>query len=130
MTVAQAVLAAPARRRWRPRPRHAPVSSRRAVARATTWEVRAFVAASSAICVVFVLVLLYLAQATAVASRGYDAQRLQRSLAELRRQNALLEVENARLDAPARIEAEAKRIGLVRLSTIRVVQAEPIAANR
>jgi hypothetical protein len=49
---------------------------------------------------------------------------------ELRRQNALLEVESARLDSPARIEAEARRLGLVRAAAVPVVQAEPIAAKR
>ena len=118
------------RRPAKPSLRRGHVASRRASHSGVTWEVRAFVAASVAICVVFLLVVLYLAQTTAVSARGYEAQRLERSLSELRRQNALLEVENARLDAPARIEAEAKRIGLVRVARIPVVQAEPIAANR
>ncbi|HEV8229534.1 MAG TPA: hypothetical protein VGQ86_06220 [Candidatus Limnocylindria bacterium] len=85
---------------------------------------------SLAICGVFLLVVIYLALATAVATRGYEAQRLERTRDELRRQNALLEVESARLDSPARIEAEARRLGLVRAARIPVVQAEPIAAKR
>jgi len=117
--MAQAVRAAPVRR---------PIPARRA-ANATA-EVRVFVGVSAAICLLFVLALLYLAQTTAVASRGYEEQRLARSLAELRRQNALLEVENERLDSPARIEAEAKRIGLIRLARVPIVQAEPVAAHR
>ncbi len=91
---------------------------------------RTFVAVSAAIGLVFVLAMLYLAQTTTVSARGYEAQRLEQSLSELRRQNALLEVENARLDAPARIDAEARKIGLVRVATIPVVQLEPIAAKR
>ncbi len=106
------------------------MTTRRPSPQGTTWEVRAFVGVSAVICILFALALLYLAHATAVASRGYEEQRLARSLSELRRQNALLEVENARLDSPARIETEAKRIGLVRLTRIPIVQAEPIAANR
>ena len=87
-------------------------------------------AVSAAICALFVLVVLYLSQATAVATRGYEAQRLEQVRDELRRQNALLEVESARLDSPARIEAEARRLGLVRAVAVQVVQAEPIAAKR
>ena len=104
------------------------VARRRAAG--TTWEVRSFAAAALAISAVFFLVVLYLALATSVAERGYEAQRLGRELDELRRQNALLEVESARLDSPARIEAEAKRLGLVRVADVPVVQAEPIAAKR
>ena len=96
----------------------------------TTWEVRTFVVVSAAICAVFLLVVLYLSQATAVATGGYETQRLERVRDELRRQNALLEVESARLDSPARIEAEARRLGLVRAAAVPVVQAEPIAAKR
>ncbi len=130
MIASQAVRVAPVRHPAKPRPRHTHAMTRRAAHSGTTWEVRAFVTSSVAICAVFLLVVLYLAQATAVAARGYEAQRLERNLAEIRRQNALLEVENARLDAPARIEVEARKIGLVRLATIPVVQAEPLAANR
>jgi hypothetical protein len=57
----------------------------------TTWEVRTFVVVSAAICAVFLLTVLYLSQATAVATRGYEAQRLEQQRDELRRQNALLE---------------------------------------
>ena len=91
---------------------------------------RTFVIVSSAICAVFLLSVLYLSQATAVATRGYEAQRLEQQRDELRRQNALLEVESARLDSPARIEVEARRLGLVRAAAVPVVQAEPIAAKR
>jgi cell division protein FtsL len=127
----QAVRAAPVRRAVHPRPRHAARATHRgprAVARrsGTTWEVRTFVAVSAAIAFVFVLAMLYLAQTTAVSARGYEAQRLEQSLNETRRQNALLEVENARLDAPSRIDAEARKMGLVRLATIPVVQLEPL----
>ena len=78
----------------------------------------------------FLLVLLYLAQATAVSAAGYEAQRLEAQRDEIRRQNALLEIESARLDSPAQIEAAAQRIGLVRAATIRVVPAVEIAAKR
>ena len=74
--------------------------------------------------------LLYLAQATAVSAAGYEVQRLAAQRDELRRQNALLEVESARLDSPARIEADASRLGLVRAAAIRVVAPEAVAAHR
>ena len=77
----------------------------------------------------FVLVLVYLAQATAVSAEGYEAQRLAAQRDELRRQNTLLEIESARLEAPARIEADAAKLGLVRAATIYVVTPEAIAAR-
>lgn len=91
---------------------------------------RTFVAVSAAIGFVFLLAMLYLAQTTAVSTRGYEAQRLEQVREELRRQNALLEVENARLDSPGRIQVEAQRLGLVRAAQVPVVQLEPIAAKR
>ncbi len=129
MTLAQAVRAAPVRRPCPTRPRTHAVPRRRQGA-GTTWEVRTFVVVSAAICALFLLIVLYLAQATSVATRGYETQRLERVRDELRRQNALLEVETARLDSPARIEAEARRLGLVRAAAVPIVQVEPIAAKR
>jgi hypothetical protein len=130
----QAVRVAPVRHAVRPRPRHTEHVTRAAArpqARRSgaTWEMGTFVAVSAAIAFVFVLAMLYLAQTTTVSARGYQAQRLEQTLAEVRRQNALLEVENARLDAPARIDAEARKIGLVRVASIPVVQLEPIQAS-
>ena len=109
--------------------RHTARVSRRARA-GVTWEVRTFVGVSAAIAFVFVLAMLYLAQTTTVSTRGYEAQRLEQVRDELRRQNALLEVENARLDAPARIESEAQKLGLARVSSVPLLQLEPITANR
>ena len=86
--------------------------------------------ASGVIVACFLLVLLYLAQATAVSAAGYEAQRLAAQRDEVRRQNALLAIESARLDSPARVEADAQRLGLVRAATIRVVVPEAVAAAR
>lgn len=94
------------------------------------WEIRSFGAASAAILVAFVLALMYLGSSTGVASLGYEAQRLQAERDEVRRQNALLDVQLATLASPARIEAEAQRLGLVHLSYIPVVPADPLAARR
>jgi len=118
------------RRPFEARSRRGHAVPRRRHAAGATWEVRTFVVVSAAICAVFLLVVLYLSQATAVATSGYETQRLESVRDELRRQNALLEVESARLDSPARIEAEARRLGLVRAAAVPVVQAEPIAARR
>ena len=85
---------------------------------------------SGAIACVFVLAMLYLVQSTTISTLGYEAQRLERVRDEVRRQNALLEVENARLDSPARIDTEARKLGLVRVATIPVVQLVPITAKR
>jgi cell division protein FtsL len=130
----QAVRVAPVRHAKSPRPRHATRATRatrttRQVARRTAWELRTFGAVSAVIAFVFVLAILYLGQTTAVSARGYEAQRLEQTRDEVRRQNALLEVENARLDSPARIASEASRIGLVRTATVSVVQLEPITAK-
>jgi hypothetical protein len=124
----QAVRAAQVRRVTHPRPRHAVRAARgaaRPLTRGVTWEVRTFIAVSAAIALVFLLAMLYLGQTTTISTRGYEAQRLAQVRDELRRQNALLEVENARLDAPARITTEAARIGLVRVASIPVVQLTP-----
>ena len=129
MIASQAVRVAPVRHVRQPRLRHTARVSRRARA-GVTWEVRTFVSVSAVIAFVFVLAMLYLAQTTAVSTRGYEAQRLEQTRDELRRQNALLEVENARLDAPARIESQAQKLGLTRVPSIPVVQLAPITANR
>jgi hypothetical protein len=130
----QAVRVAPVRHAKSPRPRHGTHgahTSRRTqrVARRSTWELHTFGAVSAVIGFVFVLAMLYLSQTTSVSARSYEAQRLEQTRDELRRQNALLEVENARLDAPARIASEASRIGLVRVGSVSVVQLEPITAK-
>ena len=133
MIASQAVRAAPRRRAAQPRPRHAVRAERRPAAgrrAGVTWEIRTFVAVSAAIAALFLVAMLYLAQATAISTRGYEAQQLEQVRDELRRQNALLQVEDARLDSPARIESEAPKLGLVRAATIPVVQLEPIAAKR
>ena len=127
--------AAPARRHAPARSSHRPVrpAVRRAdAARRTnvTWEVRSFGAASAAILAAFVLALAYLGSSTGVASAGYEAQRLETRRDELRRQNALLDVELATLASPARIELEARRLGLERLAFVPVVPADPLAAGR
>ncbi len=103
---------------------------RRSAVQAATWELRSFLGASAAIAVAFVLALAYLASSTGVATAGYEAQRLEAQRDELRRQNTLLELELAKLDSPARIEVEAKRLGLVRLPFITVVPAVPLTARR
>jgi hypothetical protein len=134
LTFAQAVRA-PQARRMQHRPHRQAVPHRRAASRHPTraganWEIRSFLVASGVIVSCFLLVLLYLAQATAVSAAGYEAQRLAAQRDELRRQNALLVIESARLDSPARVESEAQRLGLVRAATIRVLPPEAVAAAR
>jgi hypothetical protein len=135
VTFAQAVRA-PQARRVSHRPHRQAVVQHRSASRATarvrgaSWEIRSFLLASGVIVACFLLVLLYLAQATAVSAASYEAQRLLAQRDEVRRQNALLMVESARLDSPARVEADAQRLGLVRAATIRVVASEAVAAAR
>jgi hypothetical protein len=137
LTFAQAVRAPQARRVQhrlyrQALPHHRAASRQAAVTRVRTssWEIRSFVLASGVIVSCFLLVLLYLAQATAVSAAGYEAQRLAAQRDELRRQNALLVIESARLDSPARVESDAQRLGLVRAATIGVVVEETVAATR
>lgn len=132
MTFAQAVRA-PQARRVPHHPHRQAVAHRRAATRhvrSASWEIRSFLLASGVIVACFLIALLYLAQATAVSAAGYEAQRLAAQRDELRRQNALLIIESARLDSPGRVEAEAQRLGLVRAATIRVVGPEAVAATR
>jgi hypothetical protein len=135
VTFAQAVRAPQARRvPHRPHRQavvhHRPASRYAARVRGASWEIRSFLLASGVIVACFLLVLLYLAQATAVSAASYEAQRLSAQRDEVRRQNALLVIESARLDSPARVEADAQRLGLVRAATIRVVASEAVAAAR
>jgi hypothetical protein len=132
LTFAQA-MRAPQARRVHHRPHRQAVAHHRAARhriRTASWEIRSFILASGVIVACFLIALLYLAQATAVSAAGYEAQRLASQRDELRRQNALLVIESARLDSPGRVEAEAQRLGLVRAATIRVVGPEAVAAAR
>lgn len=143
MIASQAIRTAAARpgsaRRGAHAVRRRPAASARAVApigrRRTTstggavgWDLRVFGAAATAILLGFALAVLYLSQATAVSATGYEAQRLAATRDELRRQNALLEVQIAKLDAPARITAEAARLGMTRASYVPVMAAAPLRA--
>jgi hypothetical protein len=135
LTFAQAVRAPQARRvQHRPQrqavPHHRGATRRATRVRGASWEIRSFLLATSVIVSCFLLVLLYLAQATSVSAAGYEAQRLEAQRDELRRQNALLVIESARLDSPARVEAEAQRLGLVRAATIGLIPSEAVAAAR
>lgn len=114
-----------------PSRRHAPAQRSSRLRRSEhPWELRSFGAASAAIVIAFALALTYLGSTTGVATQGYEAQRLAVQRDELRRQSALLDVELAALASPARIESEAKRLGLVRVAFVPVVPADPLTARR
>ncbi|HEY8656572.1 MAG TPA: hypothetical protein VIN34_07555 [Candidatus Limnocylindria bacterium] len=108
----------------------APTKRRHAAraASAASWDLRLFAAAAAAIILGFLLAVLYLSQATAVSATGYEAQRLTATRDELSRQNALLEVQIAKLDSPARIAAGAARLGMTRASYVPVIAAAPPSA--
>ncbi|MBM4421654.1 MAG: hypothetical protein FJ034_08775 [Chloroflexi bacterium] len=91
---------------------------------------RTFGMVAALIGIVFVVAVLYLTQTTSVATGGYETQRLAQHRDELRRQNALLEVQIAKLDSPARIETEARQLGLIRAKSVPIVSAETLAARR
>ncbi len=95
-----------------------------------TWELRSFAGAAAAILVFFLVALVYVSATTTLSATGYESQRLEQQRDELRRQNALLEVEVARLDSPTRIVAEAKRLGLVHPAQVTVVSPESLSIKR
>ena len=59
-----------------------------------------------------------------------EHKRIQFTRDELRRQNSLLEVQSARLDSPARIAADASRLGMVHARFIPVLPAQSLTAKR
>jgi cell division protein FtsL len=101
-----------------------------AVVRAASWDLRIFGLAIAAIVFCFALALLYVSQTTALSVAGYDVQRLAAQRDEIRRQNSLLEVQSARLDSPARIAADAQRLGMVHARYVPVIPAQPLIAKR
>ncbi len=98
--------------------------------RAASWDLRIFAFAITAIVFCFALALVYVSQTTALSVAGYDAQKLAAQRDEVRRQNSLLEVQSARLDSPARIAADATRLGMVRARFVPVIPAQPLIAKR
>ena len=146
MIASQAVrLASPSPRRPPARPAHAqkvrrtpshartiasPARRAERVARAASWDLRIFALAIAAIGLCFVLALVYVTETTALSVAGYDAQKIAAQRDELRRQNALLEVQSARLDSPARIAADASRLGMVHARFVPVIPAQPLTAKR
>jgi cell division protein FtsL len=98
--------------------------------RAASWDLRVFGIAIAAIAFCFALALLYVSQTTALSVAGYDVQKLAAQRDEIRRQNSLLEVQGARLDSPARIAAEAQRLGMVHARYVPVIPPQPLIAKR
>jgi hypothetical protein len=101
-----------------------------AAVRSASWDLRIFGSAIAAIVFCFALAVVYVSQTTALSVAGYDVQKLAAQRDELRRQNALLEVQSARLDSPARIAADAQRLGMVRARYVPVIPAQPLIAKR
>lgn len=97
---------------------------------AASWDLRVFSATIAAIVLAFALALAYVGDTTALSLSSYTVQKLESARDELRRQNALLEVQSARLDAPARIAADAARLGMVHASYVPVISARPLTAKR
>ena len=92
---------------------------------AASWDLRIFGFAIAAIALAFGLAVLYVTQTTALSVAGYEVQRLAAQRDELQRQNLLLEVQSSRLDSPARIAADAKRLGMVHARYVPVIPAQP-----
>ena len=101
-----------------------------AAVRAASWDLRVFGLAIAAIVFAFGLAVLYVSGTTALSVAGYDVQKLAAQRDELRRQSSLLEVQSARLDSPARIAADAQRLGMVHARYVPVIPAQPLTAKR
>ncbi len=123
------VLAGDVRLRREARPRAITLRAP-AVVRAASWDLRIFGLAIAAITLAFGLAVLYVGQSTALSVAGYDVQKLAGQRDELRRQNSLLEVQSARLDSPARIAADAQRLGMVHARYVPVIPAQTLIAKR
>jgi hypothetical protein len=104
-------------------------AARRAVTRAS-WDLRIFGLAIGAIVFAFCLALVYVTGTTALSVAGYEVQKLVAQRDEVQRQNALLLVQGARLDSPARIAVDAQRLGMVHARYVPVIPAQPLAAKR
>ena len=107
-----------------------PARTAQRVVRAASWDLRIFGLAIAAIAFCFALALVYVSQTTALSVAGYEAQKLAAQRDELRRQNSLLEVQSARLDSPARIAADATRLGMVHARFVPVISPQPLTAKR
>jgi len=113
-----------------PAPHAASRPGRRRALTSSSWDLRIFGIAIAAIVFAFGLALLYVSQTTALSVAGYDVQKRAAQRDELLRQNALLEVQVARLDSPARISAGAQRLGMVHARYVPVIPAQPLIAKR
>jgi cell division protein FtsL len=91
---------------------------------------RIFVLSAGVLAAAFLTALLYLRFATSIAAGGYDLHDLEARRNELQRQNGLLQLQIDRLDAPARIEAEAQRLGLVKAALTLFVTTGPSVTLR
>ncbi len=131
MIASQAVrLASPSPRRVPSRTAHAQKARRIPRRVEASWDLHIFAIAIAAIVLCFALALVYVSQTTALSVAGYDVQKLAAQRDELRRQNSLLEVQSARLDSPARIAADASRLGMVHARFVPVIPAQPLTAKR
>ena len=102
----------------------------RTAVRSASWDLRIFGLAIAAIVLCFGLAVVYVSQTTALSVAGYDVQKLAGQRDEIRRQNALLEVQGARLESPARIATDAQRLGMVHARYVPVIPAQPLTAKR
>ena len=119
-----------ARRSARATPARGVHGHARSAVRAASWDLRIFGSAIAAIIFCFAIALVYVSGTTALSVAGYDVQKLAAQRDELRRQNSLLEIQGARLDSPARIATDAKRLGMVQSRYVPMVPAQPLIAKR
>jgi cell division protein FtsL len=78
---------------------------------------------------VLALLVLYLLQAAQVTAAGYRIERLQAQQQDLLAEQAQLRYEEASLQAPARVQAEASRTGLQRIAPAGYVPYRSVALD-
>ena len=96
------------------------IYSLKGVVQPRVWSIQAktLVLALLALGIASLISLLYLTQASQVATTTYDIRLMEEKFAELERENALLSYEIARLEEPSIIEARALAMGLT--STLKI----------
>ncbi len=117
--------AAPVRRRrsrWHPPPAGLRMP---AVSKRLDRHLRLYAAGA----VLLVLVLVYLVQAAQVTAQSYRIEQLQARQQGLAAEQAQLRYEEASLQAPARVQAEASRTGMQRAAPAAYVPFKAVAVN-
>ncbi len=103
-----------------PRALFSQIYSLKGVAQSKVWSIQAktLVLILLTLSIASLISLLYLAQASQMATMAHDIRLMEEKLAELERENALMSYEIAQLEEPSSIEARALGMGLT--STLKI----------